>query len=341
MPPVNLAFAEPAWLLAAPLALLPLLRRDADTVNYSWLALVPRDPLSTALGWLLRIVAAGVMLAITLGLAGLHRPQVPVERVGKGAEIVLLLDRSRSMDEPLLPKGTQPALYTGRRGESTDFESKGRMARRLLSEFSTKRPDDLLALVLFSASPIPVMSFTQKQEMIQGAITAGGVGKGLSETDMGRGLLAAADFFDQRAYAGSRLILLVSDGGAQLEPGMRERLTTVLKRHRIGLYWIYIRSAGARGLKTEAGDSEAMESAPERSLHHFFQGLGIPYHAYEAEDPEALKHAIDDVGRLENLPIQYQEMLPRFDFATRCYAIAAGGCLLLFAAALMRVRRWP
>lgn len=117
MAPINLAFSEPGWLLAAPLALLPLLRRDADTVNYSWLALVPPDPLSTALGWLLRIVAAAVMLAITLGLAGLHRPQVPVERVGKGAEIVLLLDRSRSMDEPLLPKGSQPALYSGRRGE--------------------------------------------------------------------------------------------------------------------------------------------------------------------------------------------------------------------------------
>ena len=170
------------------------------------------------------------------------------------------------------------------------------MARRLLAEFRANRPEDLVGMVLFSASPIPVLSFTQKQDMIQAAIAAGGVGRGLSETDIGRGLLAAADYFDQRAYTGSRLILMVSDGGAQLEPEMRERLTTLLKRHRIALYWIYIRSAGSRGLQAQAGDSEAMETAPERSLHRFFQSIGMPYRAYEAEDPEALQRAIADVG---------------------------------------------
>lgn len=337
---IPLALSEPLWLAATPLALLPLLRRDADTIGYSWLELVPRDPLSTALGWLLRMVAAVAILAIALGLAGLHRPQVPVERIGKGAEIVLLLDRSRSMDEPLLPKGAQLALHLGQRADS-DVESKGRLARRLLAEFTASRPEDLVGLVLFSASPIPVIGFTQKQEMIQAAITAGGIGKGLSETDIGRGLVAAADYFDQRAYAGSRLILLVSDGGAQLDPGMQERLAALLKRHRVGLYWIYIRSPGSRGLKAEAGESEATESAPERSLHRYFERIGIAYRAYEAEDPEALKRAIADVGRLENLPIQYQEMLPRFDFATHCYASAAAACLLLFVAALLRVRQWP
>ncbi len=339
MPALPFAFADPLWLIAAPLALLPLWRRDRETVAYSWLALVPRDPLSTLIGWLLRLLAVAVMLAIVSGLAGLHRPETPVERVGRGAEIVLLLDRSRSMDEPMLPKGAQPALFSS--GSSKDFESKGKMARRLLAEFSRSRSEDLLGMVLFSASPIPVLSFTQKQEMIEAAIAAGGVGKGLSETDIGRGLLASADYFDQRAYTGSRLIMLVSDGGAQLDPEMRAKLSTVLKRLRIGLNWIYIRSSGSRGLQAEAGDSEAMETAPERSLHRFFQGIGIPYRAYEAEDPEAMKRAIADVARMENLPIQYQEMLPRFDFAPRCYALAAAGCVLLFAAAMLRVRSWP
>lgn len=339
MPALPFAFSDPLWLIVAPLALVPLWRRDRETVAYPWLALVPRDPLSTLIGWLLRLLALTVMLAIVFGLAGLHRPQTPVERVGKGAEIVLLLDRSRSMDEPMLPKGAQPSLFSS--GSSNEFESKGKMARRLLAEFSRSRPEDLLGMVLFSASPIPVLSFTQKQEMIEAAIAAGGVGKGLSETDIGRGLLASADYFDQRAYTGSRLIMLVSDGGAQLEPEMRAKLATVLKRLRIGLYWIYIRSTGSRGLLAEAGDSEAMETAPERSLHRFFQGIGTPYRAYEAEDPEAMKRAIADVARMENLPIQYQEMLPRFDFAPRCYALAAVGCLLLFAAAMLRVRSWP
>ena len=340
MAPIPLALSDPLWLIALPLAILPLVRRDADSVSYSWLALVPHDPLSSALGWLLRLIAATVIIAITVGLAGLHRPQVPVERVGKGAEIVLLLDRSRSMDEVLLPKATQPGLFGPGRSESSDFESKGRLARRLLAEFAANRREDLVGLVFFSTVPIPVMSFTQKPAMIQGAINAGGIGRGLSDTDIGRGLLAAADLFDQRAYAGSRLILMVSDGAAKLDATMKERLATVFKRHRIGLYWIYIRSSGSRSLREEVGESVSSTSSSERSLHQFFEGLGIPYRAYEAEDPEALRQAISDVSRLENLPIHYQEMLPRMDLANRCYALAAAGCFLLLAAAMLRVRPW-
>jgi mxaC protein len=220
-------------------------------------------------------------------------------------------------------------------------ESKGRVAHRLLAEFAAKRREDLFGLVLFSASAVPVMSFTQNPEMIQAAISAGGIGRALSETDVGRGLLTAAEFFDHRVYAGSRLIVMVSDGGAQLEPEMKERLTTILKRNRVGLYWIYIRSTGSRGLHPEAGEAEGTPPSSEHALHTFFEGLGVPYRAYEAEDPDALKRAISDVGRLENLPIQYQELLPRADLATLCYTVAAAGCLLLFAAALLRVRRWP
>jgi mxaC protein len=337
----SLAFSDPWWLVALPLALLPLLRRDPDTVTYSSLSLAPADRLSDLLGWLLRIAAAAVIVALALALAGLHRPRVTVEQIGSGAEIVLLLDRSRSMDDPLsgktrqfVPLGDQ---FGGNRLDATAAESKGAAARRLLAEFAAKRREDLFALVLFSTTPIPVMAFTQKQEMIQAAIKAGGIGRGLADTDMGRGLVAAAGLFEGRGYAGSRLILMVSDGGATLDYDMKERLQALFKRHRIGIYWIYLRTPGSAGLQETAG----APVGPERSLHLFFSNAGIPYHAYEAEDPDALKRAIADVGRLENLPIRYQETLPRFDFAGRCYALAAIGCAALFAVATIRVRSWP
>jgi len=331
---VPVALLEPGWLLLAPLAVLPLVRRHPDTVRFSWLALVPRDALSVAIGWALRSLSAAVIVAIVLGLAGLHRPEAWIERVGRGAEIVVLLDRSRSMDDPLVPQGGQLTLAS--RGES-----KGLLARRLLAEFAAQRPSDLFGLVLFSASPIPVLEFTQRQDMIQAAIAAGGVGRGLSETDIARGLLSAAALFDERPYSGSRLILLVSDGGAQIEPDARGRIVHQLKRNRIALYWIYIRSANAAGLSPVAGESDAAADAPERSLNRFFESIGTPYHAYEAQDPEALAHAISDVARLENLPLQYSELQPRRDLARACYAFAAAGAVLLFAAAAVRVRRWP
>ena len=40
MPALSFAFSDPLWLIAAPLAMLPLWRRDRETVAYSWLALV-------------------------------------------------------------------------------------------------------------------------------------------------------------------------------------------------------------------------------------------------------------------------------------------------------------
>lgn len=357
MSPLALEFANSGWLLATPLALLPLLKRDADTVNYSWLALIPEDPLSSAIGWLLRILGATVIMATVMGLAGPQRPQVPADRVGIGAEIVVLLDRSRSMDEPLKtkvrPQLLPQTLFGASAPAPTNLESKGQHARRLLAEFAANRHEDMVGLVLFSAVPIPVISFTRKPEMIQAAIKATGVGLGLADTELGKGLVAAANQFDQRPYAGSRLILMVSDGAAELDDMMKERITALLKRHRVGLYWIYIRSSGANPLFDEPAATEAMagvpsgaemekvKTSPERALHKFFQGIGVPYHAYEAEDPEALKRAINDVGRLENLPIHYQELLPRVDFSGQCYALAVAGCLLLLGANVLRVRSWP
>ena len=162
---------DDAWVLwLLPLVLIPLLAPAGLSMDNGWLAFAPRDRASDLLGWALRAAASLALAALLFAMAGPHRPEYTVERVGQGAEIVLLLDRSRSMDEPMLPKGAQPALFSS--GSSKDFESKGKMARRLLAEFSRGRPEDLLGMVLFSASPIPVLSFTQKQEMIEAAIAA-------------------------------------------------------------------------------------------------------------------------------------------------------------------------
>jgi mxaC protein len=66
-------------------------------------------------------------------------------------------------------------------------ESKGTVARRLLGEFAARRHDDLFAMVAFSNHPIVILPFTQKQTLVQAAIEAGDIGKGLAETDVGGG----------------------------------------------------------------------------------------------------------------------------------------------------------
>lgn len=318
-------------LLLLPLVLLPLVGAASPPLVYSWLQPLPVDRVSDWLGWLLRLIACAALAAIIFGLAGLYRAEAVVERVGRGAQIVLLLDRSRSMDQPL---NLLQILDTGRK-------SKGKEARQLLAEFATHRREDLFGMVEFSTYPIRVLDFTQKQEVIQAAIAAADVGHGLADTDIGRGLEAALDFFANRPYTGSRLILLVSDGGAQLDTDTRERITRLMKRYRVSLYWIYLRSFRSPGLLAEQdAPQENAETVPEHSLHQFFSSMGTPYHAYEAENPQALERAIEDVNRLENLPHIYTDILPRRDLSGFCYWAALAMVLLLILAGLLEIKEW-
>jgi len=186
-----------------------------------------------------------------------------------------------------------------------------------------------------------VLAFTQKPEVIQAAIAAGNIGRGLSETDIGLALLSALSYFEDRAYTGSRIILLVSDGGDRIDPDVRERIAQQAKKARVAVYWIYLRTANSPGLMVGANEPPAnADTVPEYFLHRFFQNLGVPYRAYEAENPEALRNAIDEVNRLENLPITYLDTLPRRDLAPWCFGLALLAVALLLLASVTEIRTW-
>jgi mxaC protein len=348
----------PLWLL--PLALWPWFSRSRAALLNAWIAWAPRDRASQWLSWLLPLLAALAIVALVLAMAGAHRPEYAIERVGKGAEIVILLDRSRSMDQsfginplarPPGGKTTGPEAldYYASLSPSRQRDAKGKVARQLLSDFTAARPDDLFALIVFSTLPLQVMGFTQKDAAIQAAIAAGNVGRGLSETHIGLALQAAFEMFEGRPYKGSRIVMLVSDGGDRIEPEMREHLARLAQRQRVALYWLYLRSANSPGLQLQAGATEVDTSAnasaaasnvPELLLHRFFESLPTPYRAYEAGDPEALKNAIADVNRLENLPITYQDVAPRRDLTPLCLAVALVAVLLLLGARCWEIKQW-
>ena len=75
-------------------------------------------------------------------------------------------------------------------------------------------------------------------------------------------------------------------------------------------------------------------------LHRFFQSLPTPYRAYEAADAQALQRAIDDVNRLEKLPIAYDELIPRRELAPWGHGVALLAVLLLLSARWLEIRRW-
>jgi mxaC protein len=328
-----MSFAHPWLLLFLPLAFVPLYRSAQPTIRYSSLALIPKDRVSNCVGAIVRCFGALAIAAIVVGLAQPYQRGAAVERLGRGAEIILLLDRSRSMDQAF------HSVRDNRTWTDTNFETKAHAAARLLSEFARERTQDLFAMMVFSTLPMPVLDFTQKQEVIQAAIAAGDEGKGLSDTEIGGALEAALELFGARPYQGSRVILLVSDGGAHIDFETRRRIVREMKRQKVSLYWIYLRSFRSPGLNPPVAP-EAAEAIPEYFLHKFFVSMSTPYQAFEAENPQALEHAIAEVSRLENLPIRFTEVVAQRDLSQWCFGAALVASLLLAASLALTLKAW-
>lgn len=330
----SFGFVHPAVLLLLPLAALPFWGLVAPSSSYPSVGALPADPLSDWTARATRLIAALAIASTVVALAMPYRAAVPIQRFAPGAEIVLLFDRSTSMDQTLA--GGPPASWWA--GTS---RTKAAVAQQLLARFAAQRVHDRIGLVAFSTLPIRVIAFTRHQDLIQAAIRGSGLGRGLAETDMGRALLEAISSFDDRPYVGSRLILLVSDGGTVIDEDTRQRITQGMKRDHISLYWLYLRSINGphlAGAPEQDPGSDNIE--PERALDRFFAKTGAPYRVYEAEDPHAVERAAEDMSRLEDLPLLSTELIPRVDLSRLAYAVALAMALLLLGAKALELDRW-
>lgn len=214
---------------------------------------------------------------------------------------------------------------------------KAMVARELLTQFVRERADDRFAVMFFSTRPLKVVSFTEHDEVVQAGVVAGAVGRGLSDTAVGRALIAAAEEFSDRAYSGSRIILLVSDGGGHLDDRTQRHIAAALKRNRVALYWIYLRSYNSLQL---SAPEPGREMSPELALHRFFQTLQTPYQVYEAEVAEDFAKAVADVGRQQNFPLDYYETVPRREYRSYFILGAAACCALLLIYQALTLRSW-
>jgi mxaC protein len=328
---------HPWLLLLLPLALLPLLRRQRDALGFSHLAWLPRDRLGQLAGWLWRACGVLALASAIIALSGPGRAGKQVTRTGQGAEVLVLMDRSRSMDDRMMPSNWRSIDPLSRLAHLSRGEQKAAVARELLSKFVTQRSDDRFSLMFFSTRPLNVVPFTQHDEVVQAGISAGATGRGLSNTDVGRALLAGIQEFEPREYTGSRIILLVSDGGTFILDEVQRRIRAGLQRNRISLYWIHLKSYNSPALDSQEPGSER---APEVMLHRFFQTLRTPYRLYEAEVKEDLAKAVADVGRQQNFPLDYVEQFPRSDYSRGFVLVAAFACALLLAGRAVSLRRW-
>ena len=325
---MNLGFDTPMVLLLLPLALLPLIFAVQRPQGYPSLDAVETDGLSRAVDIGLHLSGIIAIAALIAALAGIHLKEQTIERVGEGANVVLLLDRSSSMDDTFA--GRPPG-----EGEA----SKSAAARRLLRDFIARRPHDRFGVTAFSTMPMYVLPITDHKDAVLGAIDAI-TRPGLAYTNVGLGLSLALSMHEADPSAASRAILLVSDGAAVIDRRVQEKLRAQIAKRPVNLYWLYLRTAGAPGIFDPPGEDvpDTPQALPERHLNLFFQTLKVPYRAFEAENPKAVAEAITEIDKLERNPIRYRERIPEKDLSAVAYAVAGSALLLLLLAKLAEVR---
>ncbi len=317
------------WLL--PLALLPILLERAHTRSYSWLEMLPSDPLSNLIGLLLKILAALSLAATIIGLSGPHSLEQQIERIGVGAQIVLVIDRSASMDDP----------FAGGTADGRVGETKSVAASRLMTDFVNARKNDMIGMITFSNSAMYVLPLTESREAVLAAIKAT-AGNSLFQTNIGGGLTSAVPLFEKVPDSGSRAIILLSDGAGRMGSDAQQKLRDWLQRYNINLYWIVLRQpSGITIFDPKYENYSGDDPLPaEVELHDFFKTLRTPFHAYEAEDPKSLAAAMADINQKEKKPIKYLEKIPGRDFTQLCYFIAALMIALLLSVKYLEVRTW-
>jgi mxaC protein len=325
---MTFALTAPVALLLLPLALLPLLFVVQASQGYPSLAAVAPDALSRGVDIGLRLLGAIVIASLILGIGGLQIKDQTVERVGEGAHIVLLVDRSRSMDDTFA--GRPPT-----EGEA----SKSAAARHLLREFVIERPHDRFGVAAFSTMPMRVLPLTDHKEAVLAAVDAI-TRPGLAYTNVGLGLAMALSMHEEDPTAASRAILLVSDGAAVIDRRVQEKLRAAFAKRPVNLYWLYLRTEGSPGIFDAPGPDvpDTPYALPERHLNKLFESLKIPYRAFEAENPQAVADAIAEIDKLERNPIRYSERIPGRDLSWLTYMAAAIGLGLLLLAKLAEVR---
>lgn len=324
-----MAFSHPYVLWLLPLALLPLVFQRTHAHNYSWLDMLPADPLSNILGFILKILAVCILAFTIIGLSAPHSHQQEVERIGVGAQIALVLDRSASMDDP----------FSGSTA-TTVGETKSAAASRLITQFVRSRQNDMMGMITFSNSAMYVLPLTENKEAIVAAVRAT-AGNALFQTNIGSGLTSGAGLFDKVPNSGSRAVILLSDGAGRIGADTQEKIREWFDRMEIGLYWIVLRQPGGLSIfdkNYKPQDDQPLP--PEIELYEFFKTLKTPFNAYEAENPRTLQMAIDDINRKEKKPIKYLEKIPGKDFSNVFFLIAAVLIALLLGVKYLEVNTW-
>lgn len=344
----QLYFYKPEFLWLLPLALLPLIAHGVKKFQYPSLRNWPQDSASTFIRWAIKGLAALTIATLIFAAATPFTEGGTTTKVGAGAEIVIVLDRSGSMSEGL--KGREYNRQDAEAGKSqAHFLSKIEAARKVLLKFMQQRPGDTFGMVAFNASPISVAPLSADRELAEAALLSA-QSQSTGFTALSRALALALDYFEDRPYTATRLILLVSDGDAIIEPEDQKILKEAFMRERAQLMWVYVR--GERELSildtVIAGDNEIITQQDTQlanqkqsaSMHEVFNQLEMPYQAFEVDSEEGFARAMQAISSSTNQPTRYEFRLPRQDYAGYLYGLSMILMLGLISVNRLEIKQW-
>ncbi len=292
-----------------PIALLPFWLKGHQGKMYTWLDMLPEDELSDRLNLAIKVITSLLLASIVVALASPRGHDEKIQRAGKGAQTVMVIDRSVSMDHPFAGDSSGHAA-----------EIKSATARRIITQFIDSRPDDMMGVVGFTNSALYGIKITTNRDAIHAAILAA-TSPSLNQTNIGAGLTEGIGLFDKIQSSGSRAIILLSDGAGKLSPRVKFLLSERLKNKGLSIYWIMLREPGEPSIFSNEEYEE--ERVPNSIvLHKYFQSLGLKYKAYEADNPETLQSAINDIDSREKKVIKYTETIAGYDYS-RVFIILA------------------
>ena len=292
-----MSFIEPYWLLLLPLAALPFIISVSDKFLISNIDVFHQDNFSKKINLLTKIIMSLIIVTLIVVLANPWTNSSTITQVGKGAQLVFVIDRSVSMAKPFIGGD-----------DINKSEIKSLATRRILKKFIKKRPLDMIGVVGFSNSALYGSKITKNRSYTYAAIDAA-TRSSVNQTNIGSGISSGLFMFSEIETTGSQALILLSDGAGKISKRVKNKISTIFSEKKINLYWIIIKEPNDVSLFS--GNTYLKDREPTViKLDSFFKSLNTEYKAYEAENPDALSEAIKDIDSKEKRPIKIERNIP-------------------------------
>lgn len=256
---------------------------------------VPENRVSRIFSFAFRTSWILLLLLLIILSAGLRFTGGERIKYGYGADIVFLLDESRSMKDPF---GSQESILLGAR--SPEGPSKFSAAKKAIAQFMEKRRSgqDRYGLTGFGQSAVQILPLTMNHELFLRSLESQECV--LSSTFIYNPIASGLNELMQSG-ARSRVLVLVSDGGGPVDD-KKFGFSAIVRKYGIRFYWVSL-------------GTEWLNELPE-----FVEKLGTLGRRMDISNGPELEKGFEEIHRLEKSIVRYKSSTPGFSAGPIVYS---------------------